>query len=148
MSCGVWNYALTLGFALQSLGFGIVTLCVACQTSTWLAEGLACAGIGNGLVMPSVIKAIIGNVLPRHAGLASGIVMTTLQIGSALGIAIVGGVFYSALGARSDLAGYAHAFCIAVACNVVLLMAAAGLSLFLRRGGKSIARDIEGLPGT
>jgi MFS family permease len=86
--------------------------------------------------MPSVIKAIIGNVPPRHAGLASGIVMTTLQIGSALGIAIVGGIFYSALGPRNDLAGYAHAFCTAVACNVVLLMAAAVLSLFLPRGKK------------
>jgi EmrB/QacA subfamily drug resistance transporter len=130
------NYALTVGFALQSVGFGIVTVCVDFQTSTGLVEGLACAGIGNGLVMPSVIKAIIGNVPPRHAGLASGIVMTTLQIGSALGIAIVGGIFYSALGPRNDLAGYAHAFCTAVACNVVLLMAAAVLSLFLPRGKK------------
>jgi xanthine/uracil permease len=60
--------------------------------------------------------------------------MTTLQIGSALGIAIVGGVFYSVLGTRSDLAAYAHAFRTAVTCNVVLLIAAAVLSLFLPKG--------------
>ncbi len=125
------NYALTLGFALQIVGFGIVMVCVNYQLVIGLEEGLACAGLGYGVVMPSVIKAIIGDVIPRHAGLASGIVMTTLQIGAALGVAIVGGVFYSALGARKDLAGYAHAFSAAIACNVALLIAAAVLSLFL-----------------
>jgi preprotein translocase subunit SecD len=34
-------------------------------------------------------------------------------------------------GAQKDLAGYAHAFSAAIACNVALLIAAAALSLFL-----------------
>jgi hypothetical protein len=57
------------------------------------------AGIGFGIVMPRVIKAVIGDIDERHAGLASGMVMTALQIGSALGIAIVGG-FFTSLSAR------------------------------------------------
>ncbi|WP_429348671.1 hypothetical protein [Paraburkholderia sp. Clong3] len=44
------------------------------------------------------IEAVIGGVPTKHAGLASGVVISTFQIGSALGVAIIGGVFYGALG--------------------------------------------------
>jgi EmrB/QacA subfamily drug resistance transporter len=98
-------YALPAGFALQVIGFGIVTVCVRYQL--WgLGAGLACAGIGFGIVMPEIIRAIIGNVDERHAGMASGIVMTTLQIGSALGVALVGGVFYSVLRTQTSIHAY------------------------------------------
>ena len=127
------NHALTLGFALQVLGFGGVTVCVGSHLSWGLQEGLACAGLGYGVVMPSVIKAIIGDIEERHAGLASGIVMTTLQVGAALGVAVIGGVFYSVLGAGSDARAYAHAFSIAIACNVGLLFVGGILSLCLPR---------------
>jgi hypothetical protein len=50
-----------------------------------LEIGLACAGLGFGTVMPSVIKAVIGSIDQRDAGLASGIVITTFQVGAALG---------------------------------------------------------------
>ena len=91
------SYALPAGFVLQVIGFGIVALCARYQLRG-IEEGLACAGIGYGIVMPGIIKAVIGDIDERHAGLASGMVMTALQIGSALGIAIVGGFFYISLG--------------------------------------------------
>ncbi len=71
--------------------------------------------------MPGVIKVVIGNIDERHAGLASGIAMTTLQIGSALGIAVIGGAFYTTLGTQDDIQAYSHAFSNALACNVALL---------------------------
>ncbi|MGO4716843.1 hypothetical protein [Bradyrhizobium sp. 2TAF24] len=123
--------ALTLGFALQVLGFGSVALTVAGIVAVPLSAGLACAGIGFGLVMPSVIKVVIGGVDPRHAGLASGIAISTFQIASALGVAVIGGVFYTVLGDGRDLAAYAHAFALALGCNVVLLALGALLSLGL-----------------
>ena len=122
---------LTLGFALQVLGFGSVALTVAGIVAVPLSAGLACAGIGFGLVMPSVIKVVIGGVDPRHAGLASGIAISTFQIASALGVAVIGGVFYTVLGDGRDLAAYAHAFAVALGCNVVLLALGALLSLGL-----------------
>jgi hypothetical protein len=81
--------------------------------------------------MPSVIKAVIGGVDARYAGLASGIVISTFQIGASLGVATIGGVFYSALGAAFDASAYAHAFTLALGCNVILLVLGAILSLGL-----------------
>ena len=70
-------------------------------------------------------------MLFRSAGLASGMVMTALQIGSALGIAIVGGFFYVSLGAETSLHAYARAFSNSMAVNVALLILGCALSLCL-----------------
>jgi MFS family permease len=123
--------ALTLGFALQVLGFGAVTLSVGEVIPSNLRIGLVCAGLGFGTVMPSVIKSVIGSLDPRYAGLASGIMISTFQIGAALGVAIIGGIFYSMLGTRPDPDAYAHAFVAALGCNVALLACAGWLSMWL-----------------
>lgn len=129
--------ALTLGFLVQVVGFGALALAAA-GTRPWLLElGLLVAGMGFGVVMPSVIKAVIGGVDPQHAGLASGIVMSTLQIGAALGVAIVGGIFYGVLGDEQQPASYAFALSVALFCNVGLLLCGALLSLWLPRNGRA-----------
>lgn len=129
--------ALTLGFVVQVLGFATLALTVVGALPIPLSFGLATAGVGFGIVMPSVIKAVIGGIDERHAGLASGVVITTFQIGAALGVATVGGVFFSVLGVRQELAFYAHAFAIALGCNVALLAIASLLSLWLPGNEKS-----------
>jgi EmrB/QacA subfamily drug resistance transporter len=120
------KFALTVGFALQVVGFGIALLAAAGTLAGSLSIGL-----GFGTVMPSVIKAVIGGVAPKHAGLASGIVISTFQIASALGVAIIGGVFYAELGAGQGITVYGHAFAVALGCNVILLGVGGVLSLFL-----------------
>lgn len=123
--------ALTLGFAVLVVGFSTVIGAVATSWPQALEVGLAVAGLGYGIVMPSVIKCIIGGMAPRHAGLASGIVISTFQIGAALGVAIIGGVFYSALGTAQNVNAYSHAFTLALMCNVMLLALGGVLSLWL-----------------
>jgi MFS family permease len=120
--------ALTLGFAVQVIGFGILMLTVSKVFSGGLGIGLVIGGLGFGTVMPSVIKAVIGGVDQRHSGLASGIVISTFQVGAALGVAIIGGVFYSA---GLDINAYSRAFTIALGCNVGLLVIGGLLSLWL-----------------
>lgn len=123
--------ALTLGFALQVVGFGVAMLAVSKILPGALQVGLTVSGLGFGIVMPSVIKAVIGGIEPRHAGLASGIVISTFQIGSALGVAIIGGVFYTSLRDGQNLDAYARAFTSALGCNVALLLLGGILSLWL-----------------
>jgi hypothetical protein len=62
-------------------------------------------------------------------------VITALQISAALGVAIIGGVFYTALGSARDATAYAHAFATGLACNVVALAIIALMSSFLGRRG-------------
>jgi EmrB/QacA subfamily drug resistance transporter len=130
--------ALTLGFLVQVLGFGSVVLDVSGVLSASLALELFVAGVGFGIVMPSVIKAVIGGINPRHAGLASGIVISTFQIGAALGVAIIGGVFFSVLGTGREPASYSRAFAVALGCNVALLAIGGLLSLGLSRKGQAL----------
>lgn len=123
--------ALTLGFAVQVVGFGMVILAVAGTLPRSLEFSLVVAGVGFGIVMPSVIKAVIGGIDQRHAGLASGIVISTFQIGAALGVALIGGIFFSVLGSGRDIIAFSHAFGIALGCNVALLVLGGILSLWL-----------------
>jgi EmrB/QacA subfamily drug resistance transporter len=126
--------ALTLGFAIQVAGFGAAALAVGGGAAQALGPALVTAGIGFGIVMPSVIGAVIGGVDARHAGLASGVIISTFQVGSALGVAIVGGIFFTVLGADHGPAAYAHAFSVALGCNVALLALGGLLSIFLPDG--------------
>ena len=134
------KFALTIGFALQVVGFGIALLAVAGTLASGLYVGLAIAGLGFGTVMPSVIKAVIGGVASKHAGLASGIVISTFQIASALGVAVIGGVFYAELDAGRGAAAFDHAFAVALGCNVALLAVGGVLSLFLPDQQHALAR--------
>lgn len=124
--------ALTLGFMVQILGFGAVALLVQAEAPGYIGAALLAAGLGYGIVLPSVIKAVIGGVDPRHAGLASGIAISTFQIGAALGVAIIGGIFFIALGDSQTPAAYAHAFSVGLTCNVLLLVVGCVLSLRLQ----------------
>ncbi len=123
--------ALTLGFIVQVLGFGAVILAIMGPLDGYLATGLVVAGAGFGIAMPSVIKAVIGGIDQRHAGLASGIVISTFQIGAALGVAIIGGVFFSVLESGQGLAAYSRAFSVALGCNVARSTAGGVISLWL-----------------
>jgi hypothetical protein len=134
--------ALTLGFVLQILGFGAVILAVNQLLPNGLGIALVVAGVGYGIVVPSVIKAVLGGVDQRHAGLASGVVISTLQIGAALGVAIIGGVFYYTLGTGQTTGAYAHAFTVALGCNVVLLSLCALLSFWLAADPSAAARTM------
>ena len=134
--------ALTVGFVLEILGFGSVLLVVEQVLPYDLKPGLVAAGLGFGIVMPSVIKAVIGGVDQRHAGLASGMVISTLQIGAALGVAIIGGVFYRAVGAEQTTSAYAPAFSLALGCNIALIALAALLSLWLAAHQSAATRAV------
>jgi len=91
--------------------------------------GLALAGIGQGLVLPSVVRMVLAEVEPAQAGIASGMTTATLQIGAAVGSAAIGGIFFSVLGAHPAPAGYAHAFRVTLGVLSLLFVACTLLSL-------------------
>jgi hypothetical protein len=54
-------------------------------------------GAGLGLVMGPIIAIVLAGVAPHNAGAASGVLASAQQIGNALGVAVIGVVFFGAL---------------------------------------------------
>ncbi len=90
-----------------------------------LAPSLLIVGLGNGLGLSPLVGTVIAGLAPQESGAGAGIVTTTLQVGNALGVAIIGLVFFALLGTAAPGAAYADAFAATLpACAVLLLLAA------------------------
>lgn len=59
---------------------------------------LVVMGVGQGMVLAPLIPMILAGIQVQHAGAASGVLTTTMQIAGALGVAIIGIIFFTALG--------------------------------------------------
>jgi MFS family permease len=70
----------------------------------WLIPGLAVTGAGMGLAYTPIATLILARVRPEHAGAAAGVLATIQQVGNAIGVAVIGVIFYS------SFRGYTHAF--------------------------------------
>jgi EmrB/QacA subfamily drug resistance transporter len=58
---------------------------------------LALGGIGMGLVFPPLIDTVLAGVPLEDAGSASGVLNTAQQLGSAIGVAVIGVIFFGLL---------------------------------------------------
>jgi EmrB/QacA subfamily drug resistance transporter len=138
----IGGHVLTLGFSMMTVGF-TVTGWSATQSATpdlLFYCGLVCAGVGHGLLLPSIMRIVLLEVAPEKAGLASGVVSSTLQIGSAFGTAAISGAFFGAIGGSAAPAAYAHAFQISLAINALLMFVCIGLSVLLVRHQQRVLR--------
>src|SRR3954447_7227108 len=70
-----------------------------------LIPALVVDGIGMGLLTAPLISVVLADMQPAHAGAASGVLSTTNQVGNTIGVALVGVLFYGALGPDGDYAG-------------------------------------------
>ncbi|AOP51697.1 MFS transporter [Streptomyces lydicus] len=132
---------LQLGALVGALGFlGTIFLAVGAGSAltAWeLAPTLILVGAGNGLLVTPLLNAVLANVGPRHVGMASGVLSTGQQIGGAVGVAVVGVLYYNALGGavHNDTGAYGHALTTAVVFNVVLSAAISALLPLLPKPG-------------
>jgi EmrB/QacA subfamily drug resistance transporter len=110
--------ALTLRFGRDLIAAGalvlaagdLVLLAAVAREGTggpvWLlAPGLALVGAGQGLCITPLTATVLSHTDPARAGVVSGVLSTMQQLGNALGVAVIGVVFFGAMSA-----GYATAF--------------------------------------
>ncbi|MBD9662899.1 EmrB/QacA subfamily drug resistance transporter [Variovorax beijingensis] len=97
----------------------------------WMVPLLLVQGAGLGMVMAPLVSTVLAGLPPQHAGVASGVLSMVQQASNALGVALIGILFYGRLGGAPDAAGYASAFGVAL----VYLMASALLVAVLQRRG-------------
>jgi len=88
----------------------------------WLVPGLLVDGLGMGMVLAPLAVTVLARVSPQHAGPAAGVLSTVQQAGNALGVALLGIVFYGALGS-----GVPHAFRGCLIFLIVVELVLAGL---------------------
>ncbi|MFI6322506.1 MFS transporter [Nonomuraea sp. NPDC050556] len=101
---------LQIGTVVMALGAGVLGLTVhlaGLSITPWqLAPGLALVGIGMGLTMAPFFDIILAGVEPHESGSASGTLTAVQQLGSALGSAILGTIFFNLL---KDRVGFGSA---------------------------------------
>ncbi|MFB4308242.1 MFS transporter [Actinomadura sp. GTD37] len=86
---------LALGAAVQASGC-LLLIAALGDGVGWLVPGLALAGAGMGFVLAPLSSLVLSGVTDRHAASAAGVLSTAQQVGNALGVALVGIVFYGA----------------------------------------------------
>lgn len=74
------------------------------EVSPWeMIPSLFLAGAGMGFVVASVYPFILAEVPIKDAGSASGVINAVGQIGGAMGVAVIGVIFFGLIGSRADV---------------------------------------------
>jgi EmrB/QacA subfamily drug resistance transporter len=120
---------MTAGLALQAIGLGWI----AAAATTGMGYGqlgpaLGVAGVGIGMVFPTVANAVLASVPLAEAGVASGISSALRELGGVLGVAVLAAVFarqgvYSS--PRLFIDGFSAALWVGVGLSVLGIVAAA-----------------------
>jgi MFS family permease len=91
-----------------------------------LTPGLLLVGAGMGLVLTPLTTTVLGSLPAMRAGAASGALSTMQNVGNALGVALIGVVFFNAAHV-----GYAHAFVLSTLLLATFSLALASLTRLL-----------------
>jgi MFS family permease len=123
-----------LGYVCVILGHSalIATLLRGEEPGVLMFAAMACAGVGIGIVFPSLIQIVLHDVPAEHAGMIAGALNTAIQIGPALAVPVIGSVFFTMLGNTGSASAYTNAFAAALACIVASYVVCLGLTTLLR----------------
>ena len=85
---------MTFGLALQMVGLAWIAAAVSTGMGYLeLGAALGIAGVGIGMVFPTVANAVLGSVPLAEAGVASGTNSTLREVGGVFGVAVLAAVF-------------------------------------------------------
>ncbi|MEU8969194.1 MFS transporter [Streptomyces monashensis] len=105
---------LTIGALIQAVGN--VALAVTAWeldgsgSVAWCIPAMVISGFGMGFVIAPLASLVLEGVAPHHAAAASGVFSTAQEMGNAIGIAVIGVVFFGVVGHGTGAHPYAHAF--------------------------------------
>jgi predicted MFS family arabinose efflux permease len=134
LSARLGRHAVTIGVLLMAIALIAMQATVrsigTAGAVAWLVPSLVVDGLGMGMALSPLASMALAYVPARLAGAGSGILSTAMQVGGALGIAVLGVVFYHALGHGS---GIPAAFGNALICLAIIEVGVATLVQFLPR---------------
>lgn len=103
-----------LGLVVAALGLALDGL----PTIALIVAAVCLTGFGNGLVLPTLIGVALSDVPPMKAGVGSGIVTAAQQFAAAVGVALIGTLYFSLVA----VAGHQQAMVWTFIADVVLLV--------------------------
>lgn len=119
------------------MGIGEIWTILAVQQAGLTANGFQLAlpllivGFGEGIIAAPLMNVVLAGIQARNVGAASGLLTTTIQISQALGIAVIGLVFFEVLGASVPghplAAGHSYGQAFIVALYAIVILAVATL---------------------
>ncbi len=100
---------LSLGTLLITIGMAGVIATVdryGGATHSWqLIPALAVCGLGLGSVIAPLVNVVLAGIRGQDAGSASGVLTTVQQVGGAVGVALIGVIFFGLLGSHAGAVG-------------------------------------------
>ena len=96
---------LVLGVMSMMFGYGALIIALhlagAAITSWHMLPGLLLIGLGMGLFIASLFNFVLTGIKHHQAGSASGVLSTVQEVGAAVGIALIGVIFFNLLGSNA-----------------------------------------------
>ncbi|WP_174865355.1 MFS transporter [Pectobacterium polaris] len=133
---GALVYAVSIGLLIVQ-----VQIAGADLVAVRLIPVLVVVGAGQGFIMTPLLNLVLGFVDEAQAGMASGVISTVQQVGAALGVAVVGILFGTALARGDDAVAqagqYVSAFVAGMLYNLVAALLVCVLLLMLVRTQRS-----------
>jgi EmrB/QacA subfamily drug resistance transporter len=130
------HQVIALGAGSVAVGYAVVGVAAlnldVADSVLWIIPGLLVAGFGMGFVAAPLPSAVLAGVEPNHVAAASGALSTMQEGGAALGVALVGTLFYPVLAQGSGAAAYLHAFAVSTFLLVGFAFLVVVLAQFLR----------------
>jgi MFS family permease len=88
------KYVITIGLTFEAIGIWLYVAAFSQSTTFWsLLPALMLHGIGIGFATSQLTNVVLSDIPPQKAGSASGAAGMVRQVGTALGIALIGAIF-------------------------------------------------------
>ncbi len=132
----VGRWVPALGMLLEVLGCLVLSAAVGGASAgerpalVPLVLGVGLLGFGQGWALPTLIRSVMDRAPAGSSGMVSGLVNSALQISAALGVAVLGGLFYTVAAPALSPASLAHGFIAALLGIALSLGLAALLALY------------------
>jgi EmrB/QacA subfamily drug resistance transporter len=130
------------GLLVMAGGLAVLALVigdVGARADSWdFVWPLLVSGIGMGAVFMPLFDIVVGGLRDHEVGTASGLLQALQQLGSALGVAVIGTAFFGALGSQPDRAGdFLHAAQLTTLLSIGLLALAFALGFLMPKRAKA-----------
>jgi len=138
------NWVPAIGMLLEVAGCLYLAALVAGAPAQMPAEfplivAVGLLGFGQGWALPTLVRSVIDRAPVSGSGMIAGITNSALQISAALGVAVIGGVFFSVAGTSPSARSMAKGLIAAMLCIGASLTVAAILSVVASRSGVGVA---------